>query len=224
MIFTLKYKVSNQKHKLTKYKVNQSKWYWQLKFVLLKLNPIQTFGSYITFKEPTIYCLFIGWKYWTKSKEGCQMLDYRVLLTHTWCHSNWPTLAPVMIRYLSLPESKFDGLVQERRNSIANALELRLSCNNPSSRSIINGILWYAHEECTWRPKFGNYVDWITATCQRDQRVIIVLAHTFVKPIFFLPWITTDIRIKIRISNIDNYFSSFTCHPWFHWLKLARVV
>ena len=26
----------------------------------------------------------------------------------------------------------FDGLVQERRNAIANALELRLSCTNPS--------------------------------------------------------------------------------------------
>ena len=26
----------------------------------------------------------------------------------------------------------FDGLVQERRNSIANAMELRLSCTNPS--------------------------------------------------------------------------------------------
>ena len=26
----------------------------------------------------------------------------------------------------------FDGLMQERRNSIANALELRLSCTNPS--------------------------------------------------------------------------------------------
>ena len=25
-----------------------------------------------------------------------------------------------------------DGLIQERRNSIANALELRLSCTNPS--------------------------------------------------------------------------------------------
>ena len=25
-----------------------------------------------------------------------------------------------------------DGLVQERRNSIANALQLRLSCSNPS--------------------------------------------------------------------------------------------
>ena len=30
----------------------------------------------------------------------------------------------------------FDGLVQERRNSLANALELRLSCTNPS-------IEWY---------------------------------------------------------------------------------
>ena len=27
----------------------------------------------------------------------------------------------------------FDGLMQERRNSIANALELRLSCTNPSN-------------------------------------------------------------------------------------------
>ena len=27
----------------------------------------------------------------------------------------------------------FDGLVQERRNSIVNALELRLSCTNPSN-------------------------------------------------------------------------------------------
>ena len=33
----------------------------------------------------------------------------------------------VNVRY-----NHFDGLVQERRNSIANALELRLSCTNPS--------------------------------------------------------------------------------------------
>ena len=31
------------------------------------------------------------------------------------------------------PNYHFDGLVQERRNSIANALELRLSCTNPST-------------------------------------------------------------------------------------------
>ena len=30
------------------------------------------------------------------------------------------------------PYPHIDGLVQERRNSIANALELRLSCNKPS--------------------------------------------------------------------------------------------
>ena len=29
-------------------------------------------------------------------------------------------------------QSNIDGLVQERRNSIANTLELRLSCSNPS--------------------------------------------------------------------------------------------
>ena len=29
-----------------------------------------------------------------------------------------------------------DGLMQERRNSIANALELRLSCTNPSIESL----------------------------------------------------------------------------------------
>ena len=36
-------------------------------------------------------------------------------------------------RRCTLLHIQFDGLVQERRNSIANALELRLSCTNPSS-------------------------------------------------------------------------------------------
>ena len=31
-------------------------------------------------------------------------------------------------------KDEIDGLVQERRNSIADALELRLSCTNPSKR------------------------------------------------------------------------------------------
>ena len=30
-------------------------------------------------------------------------------------------------------DAYIDGLMQERRNSIANALELRLSCTNPSN-------------------------------------------------------------------------------------------
>ena len=41
-------------------------------------------------------------------------------------------------------ETRYDGLVQERRNSIANALELRLSCTNPSIWSLMNdeGTEW----------------------------------------------------------------------------------
>ena len=38
-------------------------------------------------------------------------------------------------------EFHIDGLVQERHNSIANALEMRLSCTNPSiyTQAIIRG-------------------------------------------------------------------------------------
>ena len=43
---------------------------------------------------------------------------------------------------LALPhDDDIDGLVQERGNSIANALELRLSCANPSVYSIKVGML-----------------------------------------------------------------------------------
>ena len=35
-------------------------------------------------------------------------------------------------RGMQCNENNIDGLVQERRNSIANALELRISCTNPS--------------------------------------------------------------------------------------------
>ena len=36
-----------------------------------------------------------------------------------------------------------NGLVQERRNSIANALELHLSCTNPSIQSVFNINMFY---------------------------------------------------------------------------------
>ena len=44
-----------------------------------------------------------------------------------------------IVRLLS---SYFEGLVQKRRNSIANALELRIYCNNPST--------WYSTQRDTW--------------------------------------------------------------------------
>ena len=42
----------------------------------------------------------------------------------------YSTISCIKIR--SMTDMHIDGLVQERRNSIANALELRLSCTNPS--------------------------------------------------------------------------------------------
>ena len=42
----------------------------------------------------------------------------------------------VSLQWWSMVTYDIDGLVQERRNSIANALELRLSCTNPSSAEL----------------------------------------------------------------------------------------
>ena len=46
----------------------------------------------------------------------------------------------LLIHALSSMLVYFNGLVQERRNSIANALELRLSCTNPLIESLVGKI------------------------------------------------------------------------------------
>ena len=52
-----------------------------------------------------------------------------------------------------------DGLVQERRNSISNALQLRLSCTNPSEWNIFCTRTfmrpWWLHEQ-----PFGQTLEW----------------------------------------------------------------
>ena len=45
-------------------------------------------------------------------------------------------------------DNHIDGLVQERRNSIADALESRLSCANPS----INGLVQARHKSIADAP------------------------------------------------------------------------
>ena len=56
-----------------------------------------------------------------------------------------------------------DGLVQERRNSIANALELRLSCTNPS----ICGILQVCPTMAVW--SIWNLLTVMYLACQQWQ-------------------------------------------------------
>ena len=47
----------------------------------------------------------------------------------------WPTANKMTLEIISIITTK-DGLVQERRNSSALAMELRLSCTNPSIYNI----------------------------------------------------------------------------------------
>ena len=56
--------------------------------------------------------------------------DLLMNITHKIIHSI--SYKDICITSSDQLEGQIDGLVQERRNSIANALELRLSCTNPS--------------------------------------------------------------------------------------------
>ena len=54
----------------------------------------------------------------------------------TWTSADLLLIEPIKTKLLQknsniFIQEKIDGLAQERRNSIANALELRLSCTNP---------------------------------------------------------------------------------------------
>ena len=59
-----------------------------------------------------------------------------------------------------------DGFVRERGNSIANALELRLSCTNPSIWSMVTGLVspthylnqyWLIISEVLWHSPEGSF-------------------------------------------------------------------
>ena len=54
---------------------------------------------------------------------------------------------------LALSHRYVDRLVQERRNSIANALELRLSCTNPS--------MWVFTKWKWFHLQMGGQIDWV---------------------------------------------------------------
>ena len=55
-----------------------------------------------------------------------------------WCHSNDKCLVKISSGYGLMLLGNIDELVQERCNSIANTLELRLSCTNPLIRNDLN--------------------------------------------------------------------------------------
>ena len=63
-----------------------------------------------------------------------------------------------MQRKLLLYLVHVDGLMQERRNSIANTLELRLSCTNPSLYTCIYILLGYTKQTLS-ESEFAHFLN-----------------------------------------------------------------
>ena len=55
-------------------------------------------------------------------------------------------------------KTHIDGLVQERRNSIANALELWLSCTDPLILCIISSVSIFSTTDPDKNPTVSNYM------------------------------------------------------------------
>ena len=72
-----------------------------------------------------------------------------------------------------------NGLVQERYNSIANALELCLSCTNPANYAVTNSLNWMRIEirikaDKAWLQTFMN-LSFVSPDCYHNRDIIWAL-------------------------------------------------
>ena len=86
-------------------------------FIPFCIDKVQSYRSGNWHFQP---CQQLCWQN-THSDVFCAILNYETQLQSLWS-----------IEFYFIIH-QFDGLMQERRNSVVNALELRLSCTNPSS-------------------------------------------------------------------------------------------
>ena len=117
-----------------------------------------------------------------------------------------------------LIRNQFDGLVQESLNSIANALELRLCCTNPSNWSM-KGIYHTASGES--QQSSGKSIDayfenvpWrapnVPKSCTLDMFLwILIFLHASV----YVAAVAIPSPKLTRDSNIDNGMSRFSFWP-----------
>ena len=124
-------------------------------------------------------CLFI---FFRKCKRNCTAVHQQscyICLVIVWHNAHfWQGLRKVWWNSLKfyIEYIYIDGLVQERRNSIANALELRISCSNPSICLSSNICLILMGPVSFWRTlqryhlthcgqRFGSTLAQIMACC-----------------------------------------------------------
>ena len=103
--------------------------------------------------------------------------------------------------FVSNLKDHFHGLVQERRNSTANTLELRLSCTNPS---IWSNSIWAVESQCC-------YVVAIRCCCNDDWFLWCITYNDSVYP--HLSW-----------SCQDNVLCLAWDHTIWHWLGYTALV
>ena len=111
--------------------------------------------------------------------------------------------------------SYIDGLMQERDNSIANALELRLSCTNPS---VYGGLFlrWYRLVFVLWQIASLESTEYIKATHiwtkiegEFSWAFIIVITPLYLVYLERLHWLFND-GVFLNYSA-----SSVTCRWWY---------
>ena len=117
-----------------------------------------------------------------------------------------------------------DGLVQERRNSIANTLELHLSCPNLSMYPKINSAQGVMRLLLTW---CARYVIWCLRRCWLDGRSLrLRLCEDIVSSVRFLmrsaglSW-SSAFTSMMLISSRPRLFL-----PWIlkNWIKITSQI
>ena len=118
------------------------------------------------------------------------MLDRRVWQTQKVAPNSveWPLFEP------------FDGWVQERHNSIADTLELRLSCTNPSH--------WWLVYSCIFaRLQWVN--DWIKNGSWLGVRAPATIIRTAEPMLTSVPSLTGRVRLNEEILSTRDGMAEF---------------
>ena len=108
-----------------------------------------------------------------------------------------------VIRHWCIWGDQIDGLMQERRNSIANTLELRLFCTNPSK------LLIHASKASFWQP--------IASSIMHHYRWQQLTDHKFWQP----HWLTFESLTHWgRDKMADILYTAFSNTIFFMWNSL----
>ena len=106
--------------------------------------------------------------------------------------------------YQSYTIQYIDGLVQEKRNSIANALELRLSCTNPSTSYKSHKSIWDIPLS-----KFCFDIQW-RLLCLRQACFTEAVAASLISP-WILWWPPAESHYNIYDHSVVGYVSHAHC-------------